>query len=173
MGAINQIQMSYVPEEDRVLLRLNTADAEEFRFWITRRYTALLAHAIGAHRAADPDLGSQVSSEDRKTVEQFKQQAAEAGANFSEGFQPSESYPLGSQPLLAHKLSYRVEGGKLVLTIEPKTGQGINLTLDNQLNFNFSKLLHTAVEKAEWGLGLEQLAVGETGPNVGNTPIVN
>ena len=61
MTAINQLQMSYSPEEDRVLLRLNTTSAEEFRFWLTRRYCQLMVPALGAHRAAAPDVSNQVS----------------------------------------------------------------------------------------------------------------
>lgn len=157
MPAISQIQMRYAPDEDRVLLRLNTTAGEEFRFWITRRYTALLAKAIAAHRASDPDVGTQLSDQDRQVVEQFKQEAADAQANFSEGFQASESYPLGAEPILAHKLTFKVEAGKLALTMEPKEGQGISISLDHQLNFSFTKLLQQAAATAEWGLNLTQL----------------
>lgn len=155
MSSINQIQMSYVPEEDRVLLRMNTSGGDEFRFWLTRRYSGLLGQVLALHRQADPDVSMQVSESDRQAVEQFKQEAANAQANFQDGFQSSGRYPLGEQPLLAFKLQYEVVEGKLVLTIEPKTGQGITVTLDQQLNFNVSRLLKTAAHKAKWALDLD------------------
>jgi hypothetical protein len=103
MTAINQLQMSYSPEEDRVLLRLNTTSAEEFRFWLARRYCQLMVQALNAHRAADPDVSNQVSPVARKAVETFKQEAADSGGNFKDEFKPSDTFPLGESPVLAHK----------------------------------------------------------------------
>ena len=46
MSRINQIQIRYAPVEDRIVLRLNTEDSSEFRFWITRRYAKILAVSL-------------------------------------------------------------------------------------------------------------------------------
>ena len=104
MTAINQLEMSYSPGEDRVLLRLNTTSAEEFRFWLTRRYCQLMVQALNAYRAADPDVSNQVSPVARKAVETFKQEAADSGGNFKDDFKPCDTFPLGESPVLAHKL---------------------------------------------------------------------
>jgi len=152
MTAISQLQMSYSPEEDRVLLRLNTTATEEFRFWLTRRYCQLVVQALAAHRAVDPDVSNQVSPVARKAVEEFKQEAANASGNFKDDFKPSDTFPLGENPVLAHKLTYKVSGGKLVLTISPQSGQGVTIVLDSSLNFNITKLLKSAGKAGEWGL---------------------
>jgi hypothetical protein len=34
---IHQVNVSYVGEQDRVLLRINSVGGEEFRIWLTRR----------------------------------------------------------------------------------------------------------------------------------------
>lgn len=39
---LHQVNASYIPEQDRLLLKINTTGQTEFRFWITRRYLALL-----------------------------------------------------------------------------------------------------------------------------------
>jgi hypothetical protein len=168
MTAISQLQMSYSPEEDRVLLRLNTTSTEEFRFWLSRRYCQLMVQALTAHRAADPDVSNQVSTVARKAVEEFKQEAANSGGNFKDDFKPSDTFPLGESPVLAHKLSYKVSSGKLALTMAPKSGQGVTIVLDSALNFNVTKLLKSAGEAGKWGLdwdgkqpGSEQLAEEE------------
>ena len=155
MTAISQLQMSYSPEEDRVLLRLNTTATEEFRFWLTRRYSQLVIQALGAHRAADPDVSNHASPMARKAVEEFKQEVANTEGNFKDDFKPSETFPLGETPVLAHKLSYKVSAGKLVLTIAPKSGQGVTIVLDSSLNFNVTKLLKSAGEAGKWGLDWE------------------
>ncbi len=157
MASINQIQMNYSPQEDRVLLRLNTSGNEEFRFWVTRRYAVLLGQVLALHRQSDPDVARQAPGEDRQTVEAFKREAADANANFNDGFQGASQFPLGEHPLLAFKIDYKVVEGKLVLTISPESGQGITITLDQQLNFNVGRLLKSAAEKAGWGIDLDAL----------------
>ena len=72
MTAISQIQMRYVPLEDRVLLRLNTSDQDEFRFWLTRRFVVMLISALQAHKAADPDVSAAPAGDAREAVRQFK-----------------------------------------------------------------------------------------------------
>ena len=169
MTAINQLQMSYSPEEDRVLLRLNTTSAEEFRFWLTRRYCQLMVQALGAHRAADPDVSNQVSPVARKAVEAFKREAADSGGNFKDDFKPSDTFPLGETPVLAHKLSYRVSDSKLALTISPESGQAVTIALDTPLNFNVTKLLKSAAQAGNWVLdwGGEKRAGEQVSENEG------
>ncbi len=152
MTAISQIQISYQSEEDRVLLRLNTTATEEFRFWLTRRYCQLVVRALIAHRVADPDVSKQESPLARRAVEEFKQEAANVGGNFKDEFKPSNAFPLGENPVLAHTLSYKLSNGELTLTIAPKSGQGVTLVLNSQLNFNVMKLLKLASKDGNWSL---------------------
>ena len=160
MNAINQLQMSYSPAEDRILLRVNTTGGDEFRFWLTRRYAALVIQALAAHRAVDPDVAAQPVPAAKEAVEAFKQETAQARGDFAQSFEGSDQFPLGESPILAQKLKYRVLEGKLVLTIEPAEGAGINVTLDNTLNFNVGKLLVSALEKADWRLDTRALMAG-------------
>ncbi|MBT4160166.1 MAG: hypothetical protein HOC70_03100 [Gammaproteobacteria bacterium] len=152
MTAISQLQMSYSPEEDRILLRVNTDNGEEFRFWLTRRFSQLLVQALAAHRAVDPDVSTQATPVAKQAVQTFKQEAAQEKGDFEQEFRQSESFPLGDKPVLAYKLSYSIEKNKLKLSFEPKSGHGINIVLDSDLNFNVSKLLRGASEKGQWFL---------------------
>jgi len=99
MSAINQLQISDSPEEDRVLLRLNTTFAEEFRFWLTRRYCQLMVQALSAHRETDPDVSNQVSPLARKAVEWFKRKAADSGGNSKDDLKPGVKFPPGETPI--------------------------------------------------------------------------
>ncbi|MBU6180254.1 MAG: hypothetical protein KGR69_11350, partial [Verrucomicrobia bacterium] len=40
------MQLTYVATEDRMLFRVNTKERQEFRFWMTRRYVAILWHTL-------------------------------------------------------------------------------------------------------------------------------
>ena len=43
---IHQLNVSHNDRQDRLLLRLNTQTAEEFRFWLTRRMALRLVPAL-------------------------------------------------------------------------------------------------------------------------------
>jgi len=161
MTSISQLQMTYSAEEDRILFRLNTSAQEEFRFWLTRRYSQLLIQALNSHKAADPDVVAQPTNDARQAVQDFKREAAQEKGDFKSEFRESTSFPLGNAPAVAFKLSYKVEDGVLKLSMQPKEGQGINLVLDSNLNFNVTKLLKGASDKAGWGLDWGEAAVVE------------
>ncbi len=152
MTAIKQLQLGYNPEEDRILFRINTTGADEFRFWLTRRYSMLLAKALNDHRAVDPDVSAQTDGVAKQAIQEFKRDEAISKGNFEEKFTPSTNFPLGEEPVLAFKLSYRIENEKLHLSINPKEGSGINLVVDQQLNFSITKLLETAIKSGDWGI---------------------
>ncbi len=162
-GAISQMQMAYNPEEDRILFRVNTTASQEFRFWITRRYAILLLRVLKEHVDADPDVSVQGTPEAREAVRSFKQEQASQSANFQEKFRESANdMPLGEEALLAYRLSYNINDGSLALGIQPKEGQGINMTINQDINSNLTRLLLGAIQKAEWQIG-EVLAASATG----------
>ncbi|MCB1645078.1 MAG: hypothetical protein KDI36_06475 [Pseudomonadales bacterium] len=157
-GAISQMQMLYIPEEDRILFRVNSVDRQEFRFWITRRYAILMFRVLKEHWDSDPDISVQATPEAKEALRNFKQEQATSGADFSKEFadQPAEM-PLGEEAKLAFKLTYNIQGQNMLLGIEPQTGKGISMTINRSINSSLTQLLRAAVSKAEWRLD-EQMA---------------
>jgi hypothetical protein len=154
-NAISQMQMLYVPEEDRILFRVNSADAKQFRLWLTRRFTLLFLNILKNHLASDPDVSIQATPEAKAAIQSFKQEQAMQGANFQEQFkEEATELPLGDIVSLAYRLNYRIEGETLHLGLEPKTGQGINLAINRDINVSLTQLIRTAALKAEWQLNV-------------------
>lgn len=150
-GAISQLQMLYVPEEDRILFRVNTTDRQQFRFWLTRRYSVLLLKVLKEHQESDPDVSLQDSPEAKQAVQSFKQELAMSSANFEEAFnENANELPLGEVIPVAYKLSYNVSGGNLNVTIEPMEGRGINMAIDRNINMSITNLLMVAAQKGAW-----------------------
>tara|TARA_R110002072_G_scaffold59158_5_gene150779 strand:+ start:57451 stop:57963 length:513 start_codon:yes stop_codon:yes gene_type:complete len=165
-NAISQMQMLYIPEEDRVLFRVNSAEGKQFRLWLTRRYILLLLNILKNHSDGDPDVSIQATPEAKQAVQSFKREKAMEGANFQEKFKEEvEEMPLGDLVPLAYRLNYRQEGDILHLGIEPKAGQGINLSMNRDINASMTALIAAAAKKAEW-----QLRVSAEKP--GNSSIV-
>ncbi len=161
-GAISQMQMAYVPDEDRILYRINSTAKQEFRFWITRRYAMLMLKVLRDQLDVDPDVSGQVSPQDKSLVQDFKKEKAMEEANFTKQFNDDAAdFPLGEDARLAFKLSYKIrENGNLNVTVEPKEGQGINVVINQQLNITLTELLLNAARKGDWKLDewLKQVA---------------
>ena len=118
-GAISQIQVVYDPEEDRILFRLNSTEQQQFRFWLTRRYTILLLKVLAEHLDKDPDVTVQGTPTAREAVRSFKQEEAVRNANYAESFrEDANELPLGQDVLTAYRLSYSVKNGILHLGIQ-------------------------------------------------------
>jgi hypothetical protein len=152
-NAISQIQMIYNAEEDRVLFRLNSTEALEFRFWITQRYARLLHRVLITHVESDPDVALQSSIEGRQSVKQFKQAQADSSANFDKAFEETaREYPLGEAIMLAFQLAYKIQGENLHLSIQPKVGQGVSLVVNRDINAILGAQLKSVAEKGGWRL---------------------
>jgi hypothetical protein len=145
-NTLSQMQMLYVAEEDRILFRVNSTSGEEFRFWLTRRYTLLLIKVLKDYADKDPDVSAQSTVEEKKAVEEFKQEQRLGDANFSKAFtEESNSFPLGEVNHLAFKLSFNINDASLALSVQPKQGRGINFVINQEINASMIQLL-----KAEW-----------------------
>lgn len=173
-NSVRQMQMQYDPEEDRILFRINSGDRQEFRFWLTRRYAALLLRVLGEHVAADPDVSTQVDPTARAAVTQFKQEQARSQADFGKPFDeaPAE-FPLGADALLAHKVTGGRRGDDLILGIHPKSGQGINMTLSQSLNLNLTHMLTDAVRRAQWGINVGNVPQADGPGAEGGAPVIH
>ena len=152
-GAISQMQMLYVPEEDRILFRVNSTDKHEFRFWLTRRYTLLLLSVLNKHRETDVDISTQVDIEAKQAVRNFKNDQAIQEADFKQDFsEDAEEFPLGSTVPLAFKLNYKILGDDLHLGMQPKEGQGIDMVISGEVNPTLIQLIQQAGQKGAWNL---------------------
>ncbi|MDH5737928.1 MAG: hypothetical protein OEZ23_06425 [Gammaproteobacteria bacterium] len=169
-NAVHQMQMTYDPEEDRLLFRINTLQREEFRFWLTRRYTLMCLKILKEHLERDPDVSTQLTPEARQAVKAFKQEKVAQSADFSQQFSTrSSDFPLGEAAILAFKLSYGFRGEMMNLTIEPKAGKGVSLMLNRELSVSLIRLMLAAGKKAGWQLGEEDLLSLKNG----ETKIIN
>ncbi|MCB1693298.1 MAG: hypothetical protein KDI19_11065 [Pseudomonadales bacterium] len=163
-GAISQIQVVYDPEEDRILFRLNSTEQQQFRFWLTRRYTILLLKVLAEHLDKDPDVTVQGTPTAREAVRSFKQEEAVRNANYAESFrEDANELPLGQDVLTAYRLSYSVKNGILHLGIQPKEGQGINMAINQEINSSFTQLLLGAAGKGEWKLDSKDISIQPAG----------
>ena len=154
---LHQINLDFIPEHDRLLLRVSTEDQLEVRLWLTRRALRLLWPLLVQMLRASPGIASQSNPQARDALVGMQHEQALGRANFGKPFEevPREM-PLGAEPILVARIrSKRDADGSPVLTLLPQQGQGIHLALDETLLHSLCKLLQNAVAKSDWDIALE------------------
>jgi hypothetical protein len=157
VAQLHQFNLSYDAAEDRLLLRVNTTAGDEMRLWLTRRISQLLWLVLVRRLEANPQLVAHVTAETRKSVIALKHKDALDKADFSKPYEAKpRGLPLGEAPILIVKLRVATpKAGVHALTLFPKEGQSITLTLPDRAIHSLCHLLEKLVQKAQWGFNLK------------------
>lgn len=153
---IHQIQIGLDEVEDRLVLRLSTTDNSEYRFWLTRRFVKKLWRMLLKMLEWDKAVQGQLDMATRHTVLEIQHEGYAQQGDFSKGFEERpRRMPLGETPtLLFQAKGIRRDQGLQVLSLHPRQGQGLDMTLDTRLLHIFTKLLSDAVRHADWDINL-------------------
>lgn len=148
---LHQINVTYSAREDRLLLKVATLKGDEYRIWMTRRFTGLLFNVL--NKEMDKHGGIANIGTDEETRKLFK-----AGA-FEKSFEHENTtgYPLGEQGILAYGIKTTVSNeGNLVLEILPEKGAGVTINLNKPHLYMLHNLLSQGVGRAEWQSAISQ-----------------
>ena len=162
---VHQLSIAYVPEQDRILARVNTKEGCELQCWLTRRVALGMAPLIDrlvteqvarrgglspAHLAGMDDLA-------KKAVAQFQKTETLQRADFATPYKAAEvSHPLFDPPLLVTEVNMAtLTNGQLRLAFTEKLpGQSGNrnfqMALSDQLVQAFVHLLGRAIVQSRW-----------------------
>ncbi|NOY70191.1 MAG: hypothetical protein GXP53_12035 [Deltaproteobacteria bacterium] len=160
--ALNQINITFNPVEDRLLLRVCATGSEpenpaEFRMWLTRRYVRLLWAVFEKVLDDEVEKIPQYTPDNKGVIRRLQQEADLSQADFSTPYKTPDSpaTPLGEAPLLLSKIRLsKNSGNHPVLYLNTEADKGINLTLNTQLVNSMMKLLAQTTDAAQWNLGL-------------------
>lgn len=174
---LHQLKLDFIPEQDRLLLRVSTDNQLEVRLWLTRRALRLLWPLLLQMVRSSPEIARQSNAEARDALVAMQHERALSRADFAKSFDelPREM-PLGAEPILVARMKTRRDDkDNQILSLLPQQGQGIHLTLDNTLLHSFCKLLQNAVAKSDWDVPLElpSLAAQPSGDETTTQKTVN
>jgi hypothetical protein len=157
---IHQLSVNHDERQDRLLLRLNTQDQQEFRFWLTRRMALRLMPAIEQSavrlEAAQPGVAA-TDGPSQNLLTELKRDAFLKKADFATPFENrATKWPLGAEPLLITDAHMTIKpGGALEISFEDKSdpaqARACQLHLQVSLVHGMLHLIQQAIEKAEWG----------------------
>ena len=181
---IHQVSVDYLHEQDRILVRINTREAEEIRLWLTRRlcsgWMPLLRSTVesitappaesGASDAADinappADSAGKPWAPEFRTLRQLKQ------SDFQTPFKSeARAWPLGAEPLLVTTVRMSpCEGGGLELSFEESLiaqkvrSRSFRAMLEPSLLHGFMHLLEQALTGSDWSAPGARVVEASTG----------
>lgn len=157
---IHQLSVHHDERQDRLLLRLNTQDQQEFRFWLTRRMTLRLIPAIeqSAMRleASQPGVAA-TDTPSKNLLTELKRDSFLGKADFATPFKNhATEWPLGAEPMLITDVHLSIRsGGALEVSFEdksdPEQAKTCQLYLQVSLVHGMVHLIQQASKKAAWG----------------------
>jgi hypothetical protein len=162
---LRQLSISYQPEQDRILVRINTSDQHELQFWFTRRLTLGLVplfdrivttHAILGEAPPNTPMAA-TDPIARKAIAEFARAETLRTADFSTPYRtPEARQPVFTSPLLVTDITLTPLAGAQMrmrcvekLSDQPLARQ-FELALSQQLTHAFMHLLERALRASQW-----------------------
>ena len=187
---IHQLSVTYLPEQDRILARVNTTAGEEMRLWLTRRLMVglwpLLSKVMTGHllrlEAASTSLDA-ADDEMKKMLADFRKQEFLQNADFDTPYQENQpTLPLGEEPLLVTdvdatplpngrlRLSFNETVPGKVATAEPRCFQ---MEMEPRLMQGLLHLLEQTLAQSHWREHFQPVTTAEdvTLPDGAGSPI--
>lgn len=163
-AAIQQLNLGYDAEQDRLLLKVGLSDDSEISAWLTRRVVkslwALLQQA-GLSATASVEVLQAPAAEDSADGAASEQVAP---YHYSEAYHPRAHSRL-AQPMLAQDCHLHSGDSKTTLELKARSGAVLNIALSGELTQALGHMLLLATREAAWDIGFttSRIIMKETG----------
>jgi hypothetical protein len=161
-NSVSQITMIYSSVQDRILLRISTAEKSEYQLWLTRRFIKVLWGALMTTMEKDTELEKDLIPEVHDAMLAMQHQEALQTINFNQTHaEDNRDLTSNTGPLLIKSGTLAAEGpGVTRLTLNSENGIAINVSLNKKLMHAFCHMTISTSFRAEWEL---TMAVGDPG----------
>jgi hypothetical protein len=156
-AAIQQINLSYSAEQDRLLLRVGMADNSELLVWLTYRITKQLWQLLNGETHLPTATSIQAETPPQQAVEQFKQemQATETlqKMDFATEYQPRKAVVNDGAMLAISLVLISYHGKPPTLEIPCLEGITVRMNLTQELILALCNMLQLSSKEAVWDIG--------------------
>ncbi|MCP5142601.1 MAG: hypothetical protein H6926_03165 [Chromatiales bacterium] len=153
MAGIEQMQLKFDPQQDRLLLRVNSLDKQQLRFWLTRRIVKRLLPPLleVLHKAS---AGEQADARTKAALFEFEQRNIREQVDFSSEFSDdASSLPLGENGLLVETISITShQNGDVSVKLADHAKTSVTLRLNEKLLHSLFAILRQALAAADWDM---------------------
>jgi hypothetical protein len=162
-AAIEQINLGYNDQQDRLLLKLGLVDKTEISVWVTRRICRVMWSLLqGANMSlspsssADQSLPDPATSSKEQAIQSFEREVAVQKAIENMDFNSeylTDRQNRTDEPLLAIQcMTIAIEGQAPHLELQCLGGQAVKIALNNELVHAITNMMQLATREAGWDL---------------------
>jgi hypothetical protein len=157
-AVIQQLNLSYNTEQDRLLLRVGLADNAELLVWLTYRVTRALWQLLSGETRMPTATSIQLETPLQQAVEQFKQEAETIETlqkmDFVTAYQPRKEVVNNAAMLAISVLLIQVTDKPPVLEMPCVEGVNVRMNLTPELILALNNMLQLSSKEAGWNIGV-------------------
>jgi hypothetical protein len=156
---IAQLNVTYDPLQDRVLLRVGSSDGTEIRLWLTRRLLLGLRPMWqrAVEHARSLVLPAGATHDARNALIELERESVRTVGDFKSPFKAAAAptqLPLGELPLLVSEVRLTPQPSGNLKSEWEENGKAVTMELAPAMMHALSELIDQAVLQAEWGVTL-------------------
>jgi hypothetical protein len=156
-AAIQQINLGYNTQQDRLLLRVGLADNSELLVWLTNRITKQIWQLLNNETHLPTATSIQAETPPQQAVAQFKQevQASEAlqKLDFATEYQSRKEVVNDGAMLATSVMVLNVDNRPPSLELPCLEGITVRMNLSQELILALCNMLQLSAKEAAWDLG--------------------
>jgi len=154
---LNQLELSYSPEHDRLILKIGTTTDEIIQLFFTRRFIVVFWPVL--QQAIDA-LSSEYIAEAASDEAKIKPSGTGTLSHSDESFVPSEGLLTGDEAVLVTRFGLNYKNGSIAeFSFTGIDGLVVTLNLNQGLIDSLSELIEQILPKIEWAIDLNSLEI--------------
>jgi hypothetical protein len=173
-AAIQQINLGYNVQQDRLLLKIGLADNSELLVWLTYRISKQLWQMLNGETHLPTATSIAAEAPPSQAVQQFKQELEASEAlqkmDFATNYQPRKAIVNDGAVLAISVLIIHYANKPTSLEMPCLEGITVRMNLTQELILALCNMLQLSAKEASWDLGaLSQSALASPAATVINT----
>ena len=153
---IQQLNLSYIADQDRLLLRVGLSDNSELTVWLTYRITRMIWQLLNVEAHLPSASSIQAGTPPQQAVQQFQQEVQTTEAlqkmDFQSPYTPRQEV-VNEQPMLVtNVLLHNHDGKPQGLEMPCLEGINVRINLNQELILALCNMLQLSCKEAAWEL---------------------
>ena len=153
---IQQLNLSYIADQDRLLLRVGLSDNSELTVWLTYRITRMIWQLLNVEAHLPSANSIQAGTPPEQAVQQFQQEVQTTEAlqkmDFQSPYTPRQEVVNDQPMLVTNVLLHNQDGKPQGLEMPCLEGINVRINLNQELILAICNMLQLSCKEAAWEL---------------------
>jgi hypothetical protein len=153
---IQQLNLSYIADQDRLLLRVGLSDNSELMVWLTYRITRMIWQLLNLEAHLPSASSIQADTPPSQAVQQFQQEVQTAEAlqkmDFKSPYTPRQEVVNDQPMLVTNVLLHNQDGKPQGIEMPCLEGISVRMNLNAELILALCNMLQLSCKEAVWDL---------------------